>query len=148
MSLDSVSVSGLLLIIVIGWVGIGAGGGLAIGSMRGRSGLGFFLGLFGGFIGWIVVLLLPPTPEYLAAQPVPGTAMTRGEMYRECPSCKEQMRRDAGVCPHCHSESEPWMLHEGRWWVTRGEATYYLDPQSQQWVRYEPTQPSPPPAAP
>lgn len=147
MSMD-VNASGLFLVILVGWVGIGGGIGALIGSQRGRGGLGFILGLFGGFVGWIVILLLPPTPDHLAAQPVPGTTMTRGEMYRECPSCKEQMRRDASVCPHCRTESEPWILHEGRWWVTRANATYYLDPQSQQWVRYETTQPTPPPAAP
>src|ERR1700736_709541 len=103
MSMDSINVTGHFWIFLLVWVGIGGGVGALIGSQRGRAGLGFVLGLFGGFIGWIVVLLLPPTPEYLAAQPVPGTAITRGELYRECPSCKEQMRRDAGVCPHCRS---------------------------------------------
>jgi hypothetical protein len=135
----------LFLIIVLFWIVIGGGVGAVIGSQTGRGGLGFVLGLFGGFIGWIVMLLLPPAPEYVARQPVPGMAITRGEMYRECPSCKELMRRDARVCPHCRTESEPWTLHEGRWWVTRGEVSYYLDPQLQQWVRYEPTQPTPPP---
>ena len=36
--------------------------------------------------------------------------------YRHCPHCKERMRGDATVCPHCQRESESWRLHEGRWW--------------------------------
>lgn len=33
--------------------------------------------------------------------------MADGEhTYRECPFCKEQMREDASVCPHCRRESK------------------------------------------
>jgi hypothetical protein len=61
---------------------------------------------------------------------------------RECPACKEWMRRDASVCPHCHTASEPWTLHAGRWWVVRADATYYLDEASQTWQRFEPSPPA------
>jgi predicted amidophosphoribosyltransferase len=57
---------------------------------------------------------------------------------RECPTCKEWMRRDASVCPHCRMASEPWTFHDGRWWVIRPDATYYLDERSQTWRRFEP----------
>jgi hypothetical protein len=67
-------------------------------------------------------------------------SMTAGR--RECPACKEWMRRDASVCPHCRTASEPWTFHGGRWWVTRPDAPYYLDEGSQTWRRSDP----PPPA--
>jgi hypothetical protein len=34
-----------------------------------------------------------------------GTAVLATAMYRECPNCREQMRRDAKMCPHCRSET-------------------------------------------
>jgi hypothetical protein len=37
---------------------------------------------------------------------------------RECPSCKESMRRDASVCPHCRRESPAWVYRNGHWWAT------------------------------
>ena len=40
--------------------------------------------------------------------------------HRECPFCKELMRRDASVCPHCRRESPAWKHHGGRCW-TRAE---------------------------
>ena len=66
---------------------------------------------------------------------------------RECPYCKEQMRRDASVCPHCRHDSPPWTWHEGRWWFrsTDGNA-YWLDEGQGRWVLW--TQPAAPPAAP
>jgi len=36
---------------------------------------------------------------------------------RECPSCKESMRRDASVCPHCRRESPAWAYRNGHWWA-------------------------------
>lgn len=41
---------------------------------------------------------------------------------RECPACKEAIRRDASVCPHCRRESAPWAYRDGVWWTQ--------DPQS------------------
>lgn len=63
---------------------------------------------------------------------------------RECHACKKWMRRDASACPHCGTPTEPWVFHDGRWWVVREGASYYLDEKSQSWVRFEPGV-SPPP---
>lgn len=54
--------------------------------------------------------------------PPPGPGIVR-----ECPHCKEAMRRDASVCPHCRRESAPWEYREGRWWTktATGEDTWY-----------------------
>lgn len=56
---------------------------------------------------------------------------------RECPACKESMRRDARICPHCRSESEPWTFRDGRWWVVRGDGAYYLDESTGAWRRFD-----------
>jgi hypothetical protein len=143
-----VDVSGVTVLIILLWVVVGGGVGAAIGSSRGRTVLGFVLGLVLGVIGWVIIALLPPLPGH-PGQFMPGTTTmlgTSAAMYRECPQCKEQMRRDASLCPHCRSASEPWTYHEGRWWVTRPSGSYYLDAHSQQWARFEPhpTAPSPP----
>ena len=31
----------------------------------------------------------------------PTVAQGSAPLYRDCPFCKEQMRQDASVCPHC-----------------------------------------------
>ena len=64
-----------------------------------------------------------------------GTAVVATELYRGCPSCRERMRRDASVCPHCRSATEPWIFHAGYWWIARQDGRYYLDPNTNQWVR-------------
>lgn len=60
-----------------------------------------------------------------------STALAR----RECPACKEWMRGDASICPHCRTPSQPWSFANGRWWIVRNDATYHLDEPSQTWVR-------------
>jgi hypothetical protein len=52
---------------------------------------------------------------------------------RECPHCKRSMPRTTKVCPHCRSWSPPWILSEGRWWVSVNHVWYCLDEASQTW---------------
>jgi hypothetical protein len=73
-----------------------------------------------------------------------GTAVLATDMYRECPHCKEQMRRDASTCPHCRTPSDAWRLHDGYWWVERASGQYYLDPRTNEWLRFDG---KPPPSA-
>lgn len=71
-----------------------------------------------------------------AREPVPFTPEVRDQReYRECPHCKETMRRDASVCPHCRHESAPWTLHEGYWWTQVAGEWYWLDERSNSWQR-------------
>lgn len=56
---------------------------------------------------------------------------------RECPACREWMRRDASLCPHCRTPSEPWTFQDGRWWVQRADGWHYLDERSGAWQRPE-----------
>lgn len=94
-------------------------GGLIASSRGASAGVGFFLGFLLGIIGIIISLFLKPSTE--------GT--------RECPHCKERMKVDASVCPHCHRESPPWVWRDGSWFVTNENgSTYRYDPSSKSWV--------------
>lgn len=69
-----------------------------------------------------------------------SVSQTNGELaatrtHRECPFCKEQMRRDASICPHCRHESPAWTLHEGRWWTKVDGTSYWLDEVANSWQR-------------
>jgi len=78
-----------------------------------------------------------------AAVAAPGMAQTavpvQAQAYRECPHCKESMRRDASVCPHCRNESPAWRFHEGRWWFRADEQNpwQWLDEPNGVWVTAE-----------
>jgi len=64
--------------------------------------------------------------------------VTGATATRECPHCKETMRRDASVCPHCQRESKPWTFHDDRWWHTGVDGVpYWLDEQAMQWTKFE-----------
>jgi predicted amidophosphoribosyltransferase len=71
------------------------------------------------------------------AQPSAPPAAQAANVYRECPFCREQLRRDASVCPHCRRESPAWTLHEGQRWTNVDGVWYRLDETSNSWVRSE-----------
>lgn len=77
----------LLIWIVILWI-VPVFVGHAIGKSKGRAGL--LYGLFLGWLGVIIVAILPPVRS--------------SATHRECPHCKETMRIDATVCPHCQRD--------------------------------------------
>jgi hypothetical protein len=108
-------------VVAIVWLLSGLAAALIWSSKGGSVGAGFLIGLVLGALGLIVVLVATPSGRQSAWR-------------RECPHCKEPMRRDASVCPHCRRESQPWRLHEGRWWVEKPEGWYYLDDQRNAWV--------------
>jgi Superinfection immunity protein len=86
------------------------------------------------FIGWVVALAMAVRS---VPQSTPAPAATAPASTRECPYCKEAMRRDASVCPHCHRESPAWTLREGHWWSNVDGVWYRLDEASNSWVRSE-----------
>jgi hypothetical protein len=114
-----------------------------------------------GTAGWVVgciLLWIIFFPIYLAkrgkaplkVQAVGGAAeveggygLPRAQLYRECPHCKEPMRRDASVCPHCRNESSPWRFHDGRWWFRESEDApwEWLDESRNEWVALQPVAP-------
>jgi hypothetical protein len=66
--------------------------------------------------------------------------------HRECPHCKEPMRRDASVCPHCQRDSERWRLNDGVWWVKVGGVWNWYDDSTGHWKRATPMTTQAPPA--
>jgi hypothetical protein len=123
----------------------------AIGKPKNRS--GFLYGFFLGWLGVLGVAVLPVRPGIGMGGPDDlemrrGTVMpkfyeqTKAELmseriYRECPFCKELMRREASVCPHCRHESEPWKPLEGKWWVQMDGDWHWLDEATGAWTRLE-----------
>lgn len=87
----------------------------AIGKPKHRSGAlyGFFL----GWLGVLVIAVMPNAPEQTLQQvekrrkymspKAYETALAKVNAYMECPHCKEQMRADATVCPHCQRDIIP-----------------------------------------
>jgi hypothetical protein len=51
----------------------------------------------------------------------------RNTFSRECPHCRELMRGEASVCPHCQRESEAWQQDGGFWWRQSEAGWEYLD---------------------
>jgi hypothetical protein len=130
--------------------------GVAAGAVRSNQGGsfagGFAWGFLLGFIGLIVVALTKPTQATPATHPtlplpqapaVAPIAMKQAQMIalsdeshrlRECPHCKEAMRRDASVCPHCRRDSDPWRCWEERWWTPAGcEPPQWYDEAAESW---------------
>ena len=104
--------------------------------VRGSGGTSTVTWVVGCMLLWIIVF-----PMYLVKRgnaPLKGNEMSASpaEMYRECPSCKEAMRRDAQACPHCRQPSTPWHFHEGRWWFRSSEEApwHWLDERTGSWV--------------
>lgn len=119
-------------IFIVIWALIGSIFGAIASSMwknkGGSAGAGFALGFFLGVIGILIAALA--TPSGSALQSPAGDR-------RECPHCKEPMRRDASVCPHCQRDSQAWTFHGGHWWVKAGDdgEWHYLDAKENRWVK-------------
>jgi hypothetical protein len=65
-------------------------------------------------VGWVVALAM-------AFRSVPRDAASEVG-FRNCPSCHRSISREARICPHCQTESEPWIRHAGYWWVGPGKS--------------------------
>jgi hypothetical protein len=125
----------LLLIAIVALCTWG-GGKITAGKGRG-SGIGMFLGFFLGPLGVLIAALLSTKQgAQVGAAPIKASPRPLA-MHRECPHCKERMRRDASVCPHCRMESTAWHLNDGVWWVQASDGEWhYLDEQANRWVAH------------
>ena len=80
------------------------------------------------------IILPSPWPfglEGAKLAPLPGTL----EIFRECPACRELIRRDADACPRCTADVTPWRLHDGFWWKRDGDEWLWLDESTKRWGR-------------
>jgi RNA polymerase subunit RPABC4/transcription elongation factor Spt4 len=74
------------------------------------------------------------TPEMIARLNSVLSAVPQPALYRECPNCKEQMRRDATVCPHCRKETKAWVLDGNTWWSESTRGWHWYDVANNQWL--------------
>ena len=57
---------------------------------------------------------------------------------RECPFCKEDIRRDVSVCPRCQRESPAWVWESGYWWFREESGAWLqLHEETGEWERYD-----------
>lgn len=59
---------------------------------------------------WLLLLLIAAVVFAIVAIVRRSGAAHASSMLankRECPACREWMRRDASICPHCRTASEP-----------------------------------------
>ncbi len=80
----------LLLWILPVWVSV------HLGNQKGHSLAGWLLGLFLGWIGVIIMVVISPSPEAQRR-----LLLTEGFA---CPFCQEPVRHGATVCPHCQRD--------------------------------------------
>ena len=95
----------------LAWAALFGGVGYVIGNAKGRGADGFALGVLIGFIGWLIIALLPEKGE-------------------KCPECFGVVPAGARRCKHCGIEfgdkraSETTKLpHGDAFYVLRGEKT-------------------------
>ena len=109
----------------------GVVGGAIWQSKGGSFASGFFICALLGILGIIFVA---------AAKPHGSVGSGPHGMTRECPFCKSNIRADASVCAHCQRESQPWVFHEGHWWVKDARGTdWWLDERARNWKPLQPT---------
>jgi hypothetical protein len=64
-------------------------------------------------VGWVVALAM----AFRSVPPGTAPTATSAAVTRKCRHCGRSMDREATVCPHCGSESSPWIRHAGFWWA-------------------------------
>ena len=112
---------GYLFLGIALWAFIGGLIGAAIGNSKGRRSVGFWLGLFFGGIGWIIVAVMQPTLGAEVARinaiktiQSSGNSTTGSNELgtRNCPYCAETIKSAAVVCRFCGHDVEP-VIEEG-----------------------------------
>lgn len=88
------TISGLWLATMVGavWVSV------HLGHKKDMTLLGWIAGLMLGWIGVIIMVVIPPSPESQHRE-----ALRRGVA---CPYCHEPLRPGASVCPHCGRDED------------------------------------------
>jgi len=85
--------------------------GVAIGDTKGRSTIGFWLGVLLGPIGVVIVALMSATPEaqarYERNVARAANALDGAQPLRACPWCAEQIQPAARLCRYCGRNVDP-----------------------------------------
>ena len=85
--------------------------GVAIGDTKGRSTIGFWLGVLLGPIGVVIVALTSPTPEaqakYERNVALAANTLDGAQPLRTCPWCAEQIQSAARLCRYCGRDVDP-----------------------------------------
>ena len=120
---------------------------LVASSITERSGRGGSLGAALGFsLSWIgvAIALLLEGGKIIRVEPGAPAIEGHGQplrsrviAFRECPHCKERMRCDAHICPHCRNESAPWTLRGSHWWCKIGDDWYFLNAALETWQKWD-----------
>lgn len=71
--------------------------GMAVGSSKNRAGFGFAMGLLLGFIGWIIVAVMPEAPS----------ESTELKSKYVCPACRKPIDPKASICAVCKTKVVP-----------------------------------------
>jgi hypothetical protein len=158
-----------LAIVLAIWVGLSWAGGAIWSNKGGPFAFGFFAVFLGSLLaglGGLIALfalsmgtpsnssgagesgsgrLQPASASQGAARPTSVAASPGDEgtpvLHRECPHCREAMRRDASVCAHCQRESPAWSYESGVWWSDNpaGERVW-LDEYTDIWKAGSPSE--------
>ena len=116
---DVMETGGLVVLVFL--CGVSGLIGMAIGSGKGRGLDGFWLGLLLGFIGWIIVAVMRPSPSVqherdaaLVAAIAVGVAAgaTESSPRRKCPYCAEAVQPEAIKCRFCGEGLNPLTAQE------------------------------------
>src|SRR5271154_4265386 len=104
--------TGAIILALILWCVVGGGVGAAIGNSKGRGVEGLWLGFFLGWIGWIIVAVMQPTPEAEAqhnalVQSADSKQMRLRGDARTCPWCAETIKSAAVICRFCNRDVSP-----------------------------------------
>ena len=87
-----------------------------------------------GIVGLVALLGNPNAPDMPKRPATAPSGEDPKRTHRECPHCKEQMRRDASVCPLCQRDSLAWTQNDGFWWRPAEDGSWlYLDEVSGEW---------------
>ncbi|MDQ2960703.1 MAG: hypothetical protein M3R48_06600 [Candidatus Dormibacteraeota bacterium] len=105
---------------------------------------GFLIGALAGIFGLVYVTIASPKTTTTVWNPgaaaiealnAPRAAYTwqpesasPPATHRECPHCREPMRRDASACPHCQRQSVAWRFDGTRWWAPSDDEVVIAPP--------------------